>query len=360
MSTTSGMATHFRGLTEIRGIAALAVLLSHLDQFHYLFGTPHLGLSDTGIADHAVTVFFVLSGFLITFLLLQERDASGTVAVGRFYVRRILRIWPVYYTAFVAAVLLAAGGCTEWPERPGASAALLGFMLPNVAYAMEVIFRAAAPLWSVGVEEQFYLVWPWIVRRRSGLLTALLFIMLALIVARAVLELVQPDGGLLALLRLTRIDCMAFGGILAYLGRSSRARVQRLLCAPLAQVAGAFLVLLPLFLARELHAAAGMHMVTVGAGIIIYNSALNGTAWIRFRSSPLRWLGIISYGIYAYHMLVIFLLQDRLNGQPLGVVALAVILGTVLVAALSYTFMEQRLLKLKARFTIVPSSARQD
>lgn len=349
--------THFKGLTEIRGVAATTVLLSHIDQFHYLFGTRHLGLSETGLADHAVTVFFVLSGFLITYLLLKERETTGTISAMRFYVRRVLRIWPVYYMAFAAAVILAACGFTSWPGNRLLAMSLLGCMLPNVAFAMEVIFRAAAPLWSVGVEEQFYLLWPWVIRRSKSLVPILIGILVILPLARFALERIDPAGGTLALLRLTRIDCMAFGGLLATVAHGGHHGIQRLVLSPIGQAAGLLMIAIPPILFGSDHEALGMHLVTIGAGIVIFNCALNTKPLIRLDYAPLRWLGIISYGIYAYNMLFIFLLARWMEGAGVFTVFVAITASTLLSATLSYRLVERPLLRLKTRFTVVPSSA---
>ncbi|MBP6389860.1 MAG: acyltransferase [Flavobacteriales bacterium] len=348
---------HFRGLTEIRGIAASVVLFSHVDQFHYVLGTKHIGLSDTGMADHAVTVFFVLSGFLITHLLLTEQRATGTIGVRKFYMRRILRIWPVYYSSLLAALTLILLARVDAPPQPLLSTSLFVFMLPNLAYALDLSIRPATPLWSVGVEEQYYLVWPWVMRSGSRPLRLLLAIVLIYLLVRSVCYYVRPGGGMFSLLLLTRIDCMAWGGILAYLHFTGRQRVMQVLFHPATQVLALIVLVLPLFVHLRLFLYLETELIAAAAGVFILNTAVNPRALVRPGTRPLLYLGRLSYGIYAYHLLVVFLLGQWLAGLHLAVVNATIFLSTVLLAHLSYEFIERKALAIKERFSVVRSSA---
>src|SRR5689334_8676740 len=96
---------YFPGLNGIRAIAASLVLIWHAKKFRSLLGLLP-GPEPTPMAGFAVTMFFVLSGFLITYLLLTEKERFGSISRRRFYVRRILRIWPPYYLAVALGLLL--------------------------------------------------------------------------------------------------------------------------------------------------------------------------------------------------------------------------------------------------------------
>lgn len=101
---------YFKGLDGLRGIAAIAVVLGHIELIKQFFQLKNV--YDRGgpfflyLGSLAVTFFFVLSGFLITFLLLKEKESKGTIAIRNFYLRRALRIWPVYYVLFVLGFLI--------------------------------------------------------------------------------------------------------------------------------------------------------------------------------------------------------------------------------------------------------------
>ncbi len=176
----------------MRGLAALGVVVYHLEELLGHAGSPPT-VATTWLANLGpamVSVFFVLSGFLITALLLVEHGRTGTVAVGAFYARRALRIWPLYFLV-VAWVLY---GLPHMLATPPTSYDLSRGMLPIAAYLLLLLPNAAFPsypavagaqqLWSIGVEEQFYAAWPWIVRRFGE---NLLPIGTALVLARAVL-----------------------------------------------------------------------------------------------------------------------------------------------------------------------------
>jgi len=96
---------HFPGLNGIRAIAAMTVLIFHIDQF-----LPHFDLKPVfhgpGMAEYAVTLFFVLSGYLITHLLLLEKEKFQKIDLPKFYIRRILRIWPIYYAVLFIGLLI--------------------------------------------------------------------------------------------------------------------------------------------------------------------------------------------------------------------------------------------------------------
>ncbi|MBK8094069.1 MAG: acyltransferase [Verrucomicrobiaceae bacterium] len=112
-------------------------------------------------------MFFVLSGFLITYLLLEEETKTGTISVRHFYVRRILRTWPLYFLVVALALFvwpvffpIIAGEHTSAIRHSIAGLACYALLLPNLAAIFLHPLPFAGQTWSIGVEEQFYLVWP--------------------------------------------------------------------------------------------------------------------------------------------------------------------------------------------------------
>jgi peptidoglycan/LPS O-acetylase OafA/YrhL len=177
--TTTPKPAHLHGLDGLRGVACLAVFVDHVEQYAEWLSWPHAyGPALQALGREGVELFFVLSGYLITYRMLIEQKARGRVSISAFYVRRALRIWPLYYLvvalAFVAVPWLmrhAAGpylrDAWSWylDGIPGDGRLLLYVaVLPQVAYFTATPVLCAAHLWSVGVEEQFYLVWPWLLR----------------------------------------------------------------------------------------------------------------------------------------------------------------------------------------------------
>src|SRR5436190_23097005 len=97
---------YFKGLNGIRAIAVMIVIVFHIDQFIGLFGLKTFGFYETGMAAYGVNLFFVLSGFLITYLLLMEKSKFEKIDLRKFYLRRIFRIWPIYYLLIIVTVIL--------------------------------------------------------------------------------------------------------------------------------------------------------------------------------------------------------------------------------------------------------------
>nr|MBA3972370.1 acyltransferase [Bacteroidota bacterium] len=165
---------YFPGLNALRFFAAFLVFASHVELLKSRNGFENYYYTQTflELGGSAVTFFFVLSGFLITYLLFIEKDISGKISLSQFYLRRILRIWPLYYTVVLAGFFLI-------PHIPYLQNSISGdlytnfypklllFMLlvPNISYILFPHTPYISPAWSIGVEEQFYLAWPWLLSR---------------------------------------------------------------------------------------------------------------------------------------------------------------------------------------------------
>ena len=164
---------YFPGLNGLRFIAAFLVIISHTEYYK-----GPLGYKDQvsnsflfSLGDLSVTFFFVLSGFLITFLLLKEKDQFNSISIRSFYIKRVLRIWPLYFCVVLLGLFL-------YPYIPilnhsdyvgifddfGVKVILFLLFFPNLVLLKYGVTPFIAPTWSVGVEEQFYLIWPWLVK----------------------------------------------------------------------------------------------------------------------------------------------------------------------------------------------------
>lgn len=198
--------------------------------FHTRSYLPHAGLpyrleslihSASGIGAFGVDLFFVLSAFLITELLLREKQATGGLNVSAFYLRRILRIWPLYFFFLGIASLLPL---LDPNEHPGWKY-LLGFGLLSgnwITILWGVPNSIVTPLWSISMEEQFYLFWPPVVKRLSakGLAAAAIVMLVGSNVIRMLLYVfVHPRNQTIWFNTFTRLDPIAFGILLALLLR---------------------------------------------------------------------------------------------------------------------------------------------
>lgn len=370
--------TQFANLTPLRFIAAYLVVVFHVEETRKMFGVANLTeYSFFTNGPLAVSFFFVLSGFLITYLLLREHDQNGRVAVGRFYVRRMLRIWPLYFLmVFIGLVLIpAAMKLDDIPfEPPYQSSDVALYFLLFLPFVVNLTYgnHFLTPLWSVGVEEMYYLGWAPLVK---WLRKHLLLILLSTVVIKATLAVIAHyiwKSTLAAeVLRMLQFEAMAIGGLAAYfVFTRSEPVASHWLFSRTAQL----VLMLPLFARLFIHnsaiayspvyAAVMNHAVLTPLLLMalfawfIVNASVNERTLIRLNSRWLNYLGDVSYGIYMYHALVISLLFvpliDDYQKLPAPVATLllhaVVAIVTLLFAALSKRYFEDRFLRHKHRF----------
>jgi peptidoglycan/LPS O-acetylase OafA/YrhL len=339
-------------LDSIRGLAALAIVFFHLwfDRF--------------GILGSAVDLFFVLSGYLITTIILNNALTDRFLLT--FYVRRGLRIWPIYYLVLLALICFYPLLPTK--ETLGELPYYLTFTqeipryMPSSGPTFPSAFRHT---WSLAIEEQFYLIWPpllwWLGRRRLPA-TALALVGLA-VTARVL--------GLSSFIVITHCDGLALGGLLAGLlsNRDGRGALVTGLARVLGALAVAAAALLGVMIALPALSRSGWPAMVPGVivagfkplllnliffvmvGLVVLYSGHRRLAWLRDRR--LVYLGTISYGIYLYHHFIfeIYKLYERYYGWGGSLLLDFVKLGaSIMVAALSWRFIEQPFLSLKGRF----------
>lgn len=354
---------YFRGLNGIRAIAAFIVISFHIDQFLRLFGLASFGYHNTGMAGFGVTLFFVLSGYLITFLLLTEKQQFGKVDLLKFYKRRILRIWPIYYLLLViTTVLIFSGALLVTDHKVTGNLFLYLFLLANFTSGNIITLT---PLWSVGVEEQFYLFWPLLLNASKNVLRSLLiiiFIYLAIKIGFRIFE----NGNGYSIVYITAFDGMAIGGIMANFVFENRS-ILKIFYHPVLQIfSWLFLAVSIFYKPVHLFSLFDSELHAIFYSIIIVNVSTNPRTLINLENRILNFLGRISYGLYVYHMLIIWILSLILKGRIQGMTGnkyiqyscvYALIYGTtIFVAYLSYRYFESHFLKLKLRFAKVHSS----
>lgn len=393
MATTRADATgntvYFAGLDGLRFVAAYAVLVHHVEQTIEMHGGhswfAHPVVARIGI--EAVHFFFVLSGYLITYLLLLERRRTGRVAVRQFYLRRVLRIWPLYYLVVVVGLVLGPlvpqlawpGAYRVLDVRNPTVVLLYLVILPNAVWRFFGVLPHAAQLWSIGIEEQFYLAWPLVVgrTRRPLLAIAGVFVLfpglrLALALVRRTLDvdMTTLPWRIVVFVGEQPFHCMAIGAVAAVLHASGAlapgSRWASRLFAPWLRLTVRAFVCTALLAPIELPHALEWVM-PLGYAFVCLDVSAAPPGRIRFDGPRLRWLGRISYGIYMYHSLVIAIVLHAVviwwgigEGHPAlrplvyGLSSIA----TVGVAALSHRFFEGPLLALKRRYEVVHTGAR--
>ena len=167
------MRVYFKGLKFLRFIAASMVVVHHIEQYKCKLGIPNLWSNGVirNLGDKGVTLFFVLSGFLITFLLLKEKEQTGKINIKYFYFRRVLRIWPLYFLVVFSSIFLFPHlsffrtNETSVIENKFLEILLLSIcILPNMTMLYVGAIPFSSQTWSIGVEEQFYIVWPVLIK----------------------------------------------------------------------------------------------------------------------------------------------------------------------------------------------------
>ena len=338
-----------------------------------------------------VIFFFVLSGFLITYLLLEEKRVSNTVEVKKFYMRRILRIWPLYYFLLILGFFVlhhiplfeVISQEDEFFKHYWLNLVSYLFLLPNLSFA---VVMEAVPnlghLWSIGVEEQFYLLWPLLLKFSKKpmrtlwtfLIGVLAFKIVSLIVIRVLFPGPPPDPDLMIFSPVEtfkrfvgslKFEAMAIGGIGAGWVFYGRQKILRLLYHQSSQwLALAAIPAIVLLTPVKLYSALYL-LFSIPFLVIILNVATNPACVYRLQGPVLNYLGKISYGIYMYHLICIafvFHLLDywlhfplRLEGWHSALLYVFSIPLTLGVSALSYHFLEYPFIRKKRTFTTVIS-----
>lgn len=343
----------------IRAIACLLVLIGHLNKaIQRLSPGDDLPFSHNGLMG--VTIFFVLSGFLLTHGLLTKQK-EGSIHLANFYMRRVLRIFPLYFfylTLAGLAILLVYPAELNIRVLP-----YYIFLCPNIPWIFSIGLPNLHHYWSLGVEEQFYLLWPVLfLANRKRLLFCTISILFLLFTLRLYL-LNLPAGSL----KDSFVYAMGYPHILigclgAILMHSYPFLMKRYRLAYFLELScWAFLVMLLSHLISfgNLNADVGAILTLV----IIYLQCSENKKLIDLDHPLFRFIGTLSFGIYVYHPLIISsfrrvydhlgLTLSRIEVIPLFV--LGITLVTVSIAFLSYHYLEKPFLKKKQFYPLSPN-----
>lgn len=338
----SGMVASHQ-LPALTGLRAVFVGLVVL--YHTGLGLP---------AGLGVTGFFVLSGFLITWLLLKELDSSGDISLRDFYRRRALRIFPAYY-AFLAVSIGTDLLLGDDRIRPA--------ILPGVFYLINYYNAfnghpaiSIAHAWSLAVEEQFYLLWPIVLllvarKKRAALPWVLGGCIVAVMAWRSFAYEVLGWSAAYAYNAFEcRFDSLAVGCLLAATVKQWGPAIDKTRAwFPLLIVPLLFVVDLP---AVRFNAGFTLSSVLLGVFMLQVMRLHQHRLWSWVESKPVKYVGTISYGIYLYHIYGLAVGQKLLGDSAVGWRVLGVAC-TLIAAALSYHLYESWFLRLKDRAALV-------
>lgn len=338
-----------RALDGLRAVAVALVIAFHCDRNGVTGGFV------------GVDVFFVLSGFLITTLLMDECDQTGTIAVGRFYIRRAMRLWPallMMLAAYVAAAPLL------FPEADARWDALLaGLYLSDYSHAFWGVPDAINHTWSLSVEEHFYLLWPFAIlalaridRRVACYLLAAAF---ALATLWRITDLVIWHDFRWTYFRFdTRMSGLLLGSAIAMLPWRPATRptaealsVAGMLCLLWAAATLQWMTPEPLLLPGVI--------VDLGAGCVVMALASGQRSLLGRALSwwPIVYVGAISYSLYLWHYPIMKVLRDHFDAT--WVIALIAVPLSLAIAALSFEFVEKPIAAVRKQMTGARVSSRE-
>ncbi len=364
------MLSYFPNLDGLRFLAAFGVMIHHTEQLKAMWQLPNswdnacVGL----LGKLGVVLFFVLSGFLITYLLLAEERKYGSIRLGRFYMRRILRILPLYYLILAVAwwvlpnIALFASPHFDYSAF-GRHLFLQGclyiLVLPNWAMPISGGIPYATHTWSIGTEEQFYVIWPCLLRRVTY---HRLYLLGGIVLGyQVVICLLQSSWAVQYLPYATlfrsfwasfMVPCMAIGGFYAVLLFRQHAFLRILMRSVIWYSLLAILGLLLGFGVKFSYFHYEIYALLFG-GIILHLAA-NPHLGRCMEHTSFHYLGKISYGLYMYHPIAIVFALQLLNISTMASVHWLVyplsICLTLALAAFSYRYYESFFIGMKNKF----------
>lgn len=362
---------YFPNLNGIRFIAAFTVIIHHIEQFKYVFELSQIweeSLLIRSLGKLGVILFFTLSGFLITYLLLFEEKNFGKVNIKQFYIRRLLRIWPLYFLIFFLAFFVFSN--IGFFNFPGANLkntsnvtifVFFTFFLSNFFLAKYGVLPFASQEWSVATEEQFYLIWPWILRFSKNKLLSLIIVVFFVFIVNVFLSSHYSNAlSFKATLKhfwdMFNIDCMAIGGIFAYLLFKGSNLLKFVMNKLVFYLSIIFLILLFVFYNHipVIYSYITYIICSFIFAVIIINFASNKNLGLSLEHKWFNYLGKISYGLYMYHSVAIFVtikLLLALNIPNSTLIFLISFALSVFIAHISYYYFENLFLKLKYKFS---------
>lgn len=315
----------------------------------------------------------MLSGFLITYLLLAEEERTNNIGVKKFYIRRILRIWPLYLLIILSALfILPYIDALSWPgytidetqANLGWKLLLYVFFFANLVLSFFGIIPFASQAWSIGTEEQFYLVWPLLIKhiKKNRLILFVLIIIFYnifyIFINSGYSNFIPYKSVFKSFTNGFAIDNMAIGGLLAYLLYKKHTVLKIILNRYVffaAFIGILFFLINPLFIPYFNHIK-----FPILFGIVIINLAANEIFKNLLENKLFNYLGNISYGLYMFHPIGITLgIKTALyfSSDSNIIIYPISILISIIMAATSYKYFESYFLKFKHKFTIIKSGS---
>lgn len=388
---------YFPGMNGIRFFAAFSVIFHHIEQTKFWINDPAVNnyphLWQTMLCDNighkGRIIFFVLSGFLITYLFLAEIKKTGTLNLRKFHTRRALRVWPVYILVVIFAFTLLPmytnihyfdGRSFNDQLHDGfwVKFAIVGLMMANFARFLFEPVLGVTQLWSIAVQEQFYMVWPFLTRLfKNHFMKFVSIFIIAKVIMEILLKIylenysVYPNGIITQLRLITiikwweifAVDQLAIGALCAYILINKMDGWLKLIYNPVLVILVTLVYIYLFFIKVDFYG----HTFVEGliAAVIMMNISTNAKFPVKLEGKILNYLGNISYGIYLFHnisiitILNLLIYYTNITGNVLLFNVLLYagsIILTLILSAFSYKYIENYFLKLKGKYEVIKSS----
>lgn len=351
------MINKLKGLDTLRAIAAIVVLWGHIEllkERNNIDAPAYWGPN----GQFGVVLFFVLSGFLITYLIVKEKQKYGDFSFKKFYIRRALRIWPLYYL-----ILFISYFFFTTSEISIRTIVLNILTFSNIPPALKSGWEGSPQVWSIGVEEQFYLFWPlflYVISEKKMNIFILAFIIIYTVIFphglneinMATIKNEKLYTFILGLFSKTKFNCMAIGGFLGYNLAMNRKWLE-IFYKNRGIVVFSFILAFGVWFSNIRFGYFSYEVYSVLFGIMMVGVVKNN--FFNIDNKVTIFLGKISYGIYMYHWIVLLFLIDNLPKKLEYYNGFIYVLGgsvTILISWVSYNTYERFFLNLKKKFEV--------
>lgn len=357
---------YFGGLNELRAIAALAVVVHHIEQFKgmngFVISNANLSFLIYNLGKASVNLFFVLSSFLITYLLLEEKmNNNGHINIGKFYLRRILRIWPLYYLIMFISFIIIPLMSNYCIFRYNKSILDLINNIENYSFKSIMFYLSFLPqygetvigasqAWSIGVEEQFYLIMPLIF---SFLNRKTFFLFVMFLGVTYFVPIIEIHNLLFEITKYYGI--MGIGVIGGYLYFYNTKIINTFTKSNIMYFM--IIMLISFFLVSMIFEKEWNKYILGILFLFLIVFTINKDNKMVLLNKKMSYLGKISYGIYMYHPFVLFLIFPLANKYflieyPNNIaynifLYLMIFIFTILLSTISYQFFESIFIKIK-------------
>ncbi|MDB5158571.1 MAG: acyltransferase [Mucilaginibacter sp.] len=365
---------HYPNLNFLRGFAALVVIIHHTEQLKSIHGYPNIWNNESIslLGKLGVDLFFVLSGFLITSLLFVEKEVVKKISIRKFLMRRVLRIWPVYFLVLIIAFFITPNipeltvGPPFISPKPYfiTSIFLYVFFLPHIQAFIIGPIAYCAQAWSIGIEEYFYVFWPFVISKlttKKIVWFIIVFIVVYLFICCASIYLGHTKYANDTLFKQIKIcitqglkfDCLLIGGLFAIINNNLKDNATIITTRSFQVVIYIIEVLLVIF-PPQIIGGFDWEVHAVIYGFIILNLVRSKTSILNLEHTIFNFLGKISYGMYMYHFLIVnicILIVNKI-GMPILLYPM-IFTGVILVATFSYKYFEGFFLKKKLTYSTI-------